>query len=106
MFSFITILDAVLCLVLLGFNVWNWWLACTGYTTVEFFMAAAEAEGINIEEIDYSFQTVSDNLYRVFGTHKLMRILSPSLRNLHFTGLEWSFLQTDQGYDNNGFRLK
>jgi hypothetical protein len=55
MFSFITILDAVLCLVLLGFNVWNWWLACTGYTTVEFFMAAAEAEGINIEEIDYSF---------------------------------------------------
>jgi hypothetical protein len=47
----------------------------------------------------YAFQTVSDNLYRVFGTHKFFRILSPSMRNVPFTGLEWAFMLSDLGYN-------
>lgn len=34
--SFLVILDTALCTVLLGFNVWNWFLACSGLTTIEF----------------------------------------------------------------------
>jgi hypothetical protein len=35
-----------------------------------------------------------------------MRIFSPSLRNSPFTGLEWSFLLKDEGYNCNGKKLK
>ena len=49
---------------------------------------------------------MSDNLYRIFGTHKLFRILSPSFRNVPFTGLEWSFRFKDEGYDCDGFKLE
>jgi hypothetical protein len=37
MMSFITILDTALFLVMIGFNGWNWYLAMTGYSTIEFF---------------------------------------------------------------------
>ena len=51
------------------------------------------------------FKTVSDNLYRIFGTHKFIRIFSPSFRNVPFTGLEWSFRFKDEGYDCDGIKL-
>ena len=35
--SFISILDAALSIVLLGFNGWNWFLALTGLSTIEFW---------------------------------------------------------------------
>ena len=34
--SFLLVLDMALTVVLLGFNVWNWFLACSGLTTIEF----------------------------------------------------------------------
>jgi hypothetical protein len=37
--SFISILDLALCVVMIGFNGWNWYLAMTGYSTIEFFGA-------------------------------------------------------------------
>ena len=37
--SFISILDVALSVVLIGFNGWNWYLAMTGYSTIEFFGA-------------------------------------------------------------------
>ena len=54
------------------------------------------------ENANLRFETISDNLYRVFGTHKWFRILSPSMRNIPFTGLEWSFWFKDEGYDCHG----
>ena len=53
---------------------------------------------------DYSFDNVRDNLFVVFGTYKLFRILSPSMRALPFSGLEWSFVLKDLGYDEMGYR--
>ena len=50
------------------------------------------------------FESISDNLYRIFGTHKFFRIFSPSFRNVPFTGLEWSFRFKDEGYDCDGYR--
>jgi len=34
-----------------------------------------------------------------------MRILSPSLRNVPITGLEWSFLQRLRSYNEYGYRV-
>ena len=87
-----------------AFTVWNWFLAAQGNTTIEFwtgYSGIASGERANLR-----FETVSDNLYRVFGTHKWFRILSPSMRNVPFTGLEWSFWFKDEGYDENGKVIK
>jgi hypothetical protein len=37
MMSFLVILDTALAVVLLGFNGWNWFLAMTGLSTIEFW---------------------------------------------------------------------
>ena len=51
------------------------------------------------EQYDFAFSHPKENLYKVFGTTKWMRILSPSMRNVPFTGLEWAFLMRDLGYN-------
>merc|ERR1712098_545415 len=51
------------------------------------------------------FKNCSDNLFRIFGTHKLLRVFSPSLRAGPFTGLEWSFLLRDEGFDCDGNKI-
>ena len=98
--SFVGILDFVLFFTMLGFAVWNWFLAFYGSTTIEFWKA--DGLGIDKREASLKFPRVSDNLYRVFGTHKFFRIFSPSFRNVPFTGLEWSFKFKDEGYDCDG----
>ena len=40
---------------------------------------------------DYSFKSVRDNLYKIFGTRSLIGMFSPSFRPNVFSGLEWSF---------------
>ena len=86
-----------------GFSAWNWFLACTGHTSIEFW---SNFGGVEANKAKLNFDTANDNLYRVFGTHKMFRILSPSLRNVPFTGLEWSFMMKDDGYDCNGNKLE
>ena len=91
-----------------GFSVWNWFIAVKGVTTIEFWtgeMTNYDQFNNPVRKPKNSFETASDNLYRVFGTHKLFRVLSPSLRNVPFTGLEWSFRYKDDGYDCNGYPL-
>ena len=99
MMNFITILDSILCVVMAAFAGWNWLLVLSGKTTIE--MWSTQEPG----HIELSFSTFSDNIYRVFGTYKLFRVLSPSLRNVPFTGLEWSFWFKDSGYDTQGYPL-
>ena len=101
MMNFIMILDAILCVVMAGFTGWNWMLALNGKTTIEFWTNFDKDRKL----IELSFPQASDNLYRVFGTYKLFRVLSPSLRNVPFTGLEWSFWFKDSGYDANGYKF-
>lgn len=96
---FLTILDGALLIVLFGFNVWNWFLACAGLTTLEFM---SQVSGSYSDHYDYSFTTVHDNLFKIFGTRSYFAMLSPSLRNAAFTGLEWSFEMRDLGFDERG----
>jgi sensor histidine kinase YesM len=97
--SFILILDVSLCTVLSGFNAWNWYLACAGFTTVEFMK---KFHLRNDDVYDFSYDTVKDNLFVIFGTHKIFRILSPSMRALPFSGIEFSFQMKDEGYNEDG----
>ena len=103
MMTFLSVLDVILFLTMLGFSFWNWFLAIFGTTSIEFWRG--EGFGVDKNEAKYRFDTISDNLYRIFGTHKLIRIFSPSFRNVPFTGLEWSFRFKDEGYDCDGFKL-
>ena len=82
-------LDFGITLAMIGFCVWNWGLAFYGKTSIEFWGDFAEND---LTKAKLHFDTINDNLFRIFGTHKLFRILSPSLRNVPFTGLEWSFM--------------
>lgn len=86
--------------MLFGFNAWNWYLAFSGLTVLEFTF------GANKDEVTKGFETISDNLYLVFGTYKIFRVLSPSLRSIPFSGLEWSFFWKDSGFDETGKRVK
>ena len=37
-------------------------------------------------------------MFRVFGTHSIIAILSPSLRAMPFSGVEWTFQARDLGF--------
>ena len=99
---FCIILDVALGFVMCGFVGWNWFLAFTGKTSIEFWSDFGWSDD---NKAKLHFDAVNDNLYRIFGTHNIFRILSPSLRNVPFTGLEWSFMLKDDGYDCNGNKL-
>jgi len=88
----ILICDLVVFPLLVGFNVWNWTLATKGITSLE---AAKALIGKGNPKI-VRFTNLRDNLFTIFGTHKLLRVLSPSLRPGPFTGLEWSFLLREE----------
>lgn len=55
-----------------------------------------------MSKYDFTFRSISDNLYKVFGTYNPFAILSPSLRNVPFTGIEWSFQLRDLGFNEKG----
>ena len=99
MMQFLVILDSALILLMLLFNVWNWFMACSGLSTLEFM---GQATGYKKNGFDYSFSRVRDNLFKVFGTKSYFAILSPSLRIGPFTGIEWSFQMMDLGFDEHG----
>jgi len=40
--TFITLADTALLVVLIGFNVWNWFLALFGQSTIEFWRQMTE----------------------------------------------------------------
>lgn len=101
MMNFLTVLDTCLCIVMAGFTGWNWMLAFNGKTNIEFWTPIDHQR----KRIQISFNSARDNIYQVFGTHKMFRVLSPSLRNVPFTGLEWSFWFKDSGYDANGYEF-
>jgi DHHC palmitoyltransferase len=102
LFTFLVVLDGVISLIMFAFTFWNWYLAFIGYSTIEFWTSTMQEEYTNKVKFEFGFKTISDNLYRTFGTYKILRVLSPSMRNTPFTGLEWAFLLNDEGFDQSG----
>ena len=77
-------------------------MACTGVTTIEFWNKHYLLE--NESYYDFSYESVIDNLFVIFGTHKIVRILSPSLRALPLSGLEFSYQVKEQGFQEDGYK--
>jgi len=86
--QFLGSVDFVLFFILIAYNSWNWFLAMSGHSMIEYLNHKEE-------ETEFNFKTIRDNLYRIFGTLNLIQILSPSLRNGPFVGIEWSFQLSD-----------
>ena len=97
--NFLLILNFVLAIVLCLFLCWHWYLAMSGTTTIEFWKYHASYVSV---PYDFSFDLVRDNLFNIFGTYKLIRMFSPSLRNTPLTGLEWSFVLKERGIAEDG----
>ena len=86
--SFLLVLNGILCVSLGLYNLWSWFIACSGLTTIEFM---GRNTGYKMDAYDFTFQRVRDNLFKIFGTKSYFEMLSPSLRNNPFNGIEWSF---------------
>ena len=73
-------LCVVFSIVILLFGGWHWYLAISGYTTIEFF---------DVKGVCYSRGNWKKNLEVVFGTKNFLRILMPSRNELKFDGVYW-----------------
>lgn len=98
--NFLVITDGLLLLVLSTLNMWHWALAMTGLTTVDILCGSnlPKSSSTSQRKQRLTFKNVSDNLFRVFGTHSFFSILSPSLRAMPFSGVEWTFQARDLGF--------
>ena len=97
--SFLSIFDTLCVISLFMYNVWSWVIAGSGLTTVEFI---GRQTGYKTNYYDFTFSRIRDNLFKVFGTKSYFALLSPSLRNNAFNGIEWSFQMKDLGFNEFG----
>jgi len=79
--------------IMIPFNGWNWYLAITGQTTIEFWMQRPDQEN-NVEDFskrvsDFRQGHKTKNLEYVFGTRNILRMLLPSFRPLKHDGIDW-----------------
>jgi palmitoyltransferase len=92
-------LSLAVTIVMIPFNIWNWFLATTGQTTIEFWMKKArrfnEKRGVaedNQEarnDYNYGFRARRDNLEVIFGTKQVWKMFLPSWRKLPMDGCHW-----------------
>lgn len=94
---FLVLMDTVLIVIMFCFNVYNWGIAIYGLSTIEFI--GHLTGNTKKATFNYCFEAKRDNLFKVFGTQNYFAMLSPSLRDLPLTGLEWSFQMKDLGFD-------
>jgi len=97
--SFLSIFDSLCVGTLFIYNCWSWVIAGSGLTTVEFI---GRQTGYKTNYYDFTFSRIRDNLFKVFGTKSYFALLSPSLRNNAFNGIEWSFQMKDLGFNEFG----
>lgn len=97
--SFLLIFDCLVTVCLFFYNLWSWFLACSGLTAVEF---VGRNTGYKTNHYDFTFSRIRDNLFKVFGTKSFFQMLSPSLRYNPFNGIEWSFQMKDLGFNEFG----
>ena len=67
--TFLLIFDncSVICLFII--NVWSWFLAAAGLTTIEFI---SRQIGFKANYYDFSFMHADDNLFKIFGTKSII----------------------------------
>ena len=101
--NYLSLLGITSLAVEMFFSGWNWFLAYSGKTTLEFWADKTDYE-INGGFRDFSFGSWRKNLYYVFGTENLFKILFlPNIKKLPFTGLEFSRL-ADKNFFIDGIK--
>lgn len=89
-FNFVCILCIAGTFLLLFFNVWNWFLVLNGNTTIEFWSSRMGVSSNGLIS-DFSFNSIYENIYLVFGTKSILKaVFVPSVKMLPYSGLEWS----------------
>ena len=88
--KYISVLGISSLVIEIFFAGWNWFLAFNGNTTLEFWADRTDFildGGVR----NYSFGNWRKNLFYIFGTENLFKILFvPSIKKLPFSGLEFS----------------
>lgn len=89
-------LSIAICIVMVPFNIWNWYLAFSGQTTIEFWMKRSRnfrsgdvEDGGTVKRVHFGFEDKLKNLELVFGTTKIYLMLLPSWRKLSNDGINW-----------------
>jgi len=92
-FFVVFVISLALCIVMVPFNGWNWYLAITGQSAIEYWMQRPSEELKKRGFKDYSIndfrQSPKKNLEYVFGTTNVWRMLLPSTRRLEHEGINW-----------------
>lgn len=85
------VLSIALMIMLSLFNTWNWYLAVTGITSIEFWGAKnPDRKGNSRTDRRFVKDSVRDNLAEVFGTYSFFKMLLPSIRPLFHDGKQES----------------
>lgn len=85
LFSIMWPLNITLFIALIAFNLWSWYLAYKGYTTIEFMEKSSQGRG----EF-HNKQNGLLNLRVIFGNvSNWIQIFSPSVRDLQSNGVVW-----------------
>jgi len=94
-FPFCLILSIALAIVFSLFILWNWFLAITGQTAIEFWTRKAQErdyrDGYQVDpkRVDFRLTPYKRNLEYIFGTSSLLKMLLPSVRSLDHNGMHW-----------------
>ena len=89
--TFTVSLNALLAFTMGVLGSWNWYVAATGQTVIEYWGKRSGRFGK--QRLDFSFPTIRENLYAVFGTYSYWKMWMPSVRDWPLTGLEWTFAE-------------
>jgi len=93
-------------IIIFGFNVWNWFLAITGQTTIEFWgMRMAPNDERSGQRFDFTYKHYMDNLYVIFGTRNILKmLLFTGIGPLPSNGVYWDNLGLETNYENGNSR--
>ena len=95
-FNFYLVLLSVASILTIFLFAWYWKLTLDGKTTLEFFSESSSKYSNSYYGINYSFQTWQENIFITFGTKSILKaIFIPSIKQLPFTGLEFTKLFVD-----------
>ena len=98
---YISVLGLCSTVIEIFFAGWNWFLAFNGNTTLEFWADKTDF-ALDAGVRNFSFGSWRKNLFYVFGTDNLLKILFvPSIKKLPFSGLELSKF-IDNSFDIEG----
>lgn len=93
-FFVVFIISLALFIVMIPFNGWNWYLAMTGQSAIEYWMQRPSEE---LKKRGFKDNSISDfrqsskirNLEYVFGTTSIWKMLLPSIRRIPHEGINW-----------------